>query len=265
MGGNQNPGPAGVEPRKATGAEAGTNDATFSRWPAEIERPHLARLVRRVADRNRLHRRLEQLHEPVVAGALHEEAGAGAAVLAGVVEHRRGGRARGPLEIAVGEDHVGRLASELEGHPFHLLGATRHDLAADLGRAGEADLADGGVLDEAATDLGARAGDDLQDPLGDPRLHGELGQAEDRERRELGGLHDDRVARRQRRGEAPAGDEHREVPRHDHPDDAEGLAEGHVDPAGHRDLPAEVALGRRREYSTTSRTVPASQRALVTV
>ena len=56
----------------------------------------------------------EQLREAVVGGALDEDARAGAAVLAGVVEdgvRRRGGRA---LEIGVGEDDVGRLAAELE-------------------------------------------------------------------------------------------------------------------------------------------------------
>ena len=47
---------------------------------------------------------------------------------------------------------------------------------------------------------------------------------------------------RQGRREAPARDRHREVPGHDHPDHAERLAEGDVDPARHRDLPAEQPL-----------------------
>ena len=51
---------------------------------------------------------------------------------------------------------------------------------------------------------------------------------------------------RERRGEPPAGDRHREVPRHDHADDAERLLEGDVDAAGHRDLPAEQPLRRGR-------------------
>ncbi len=42
----------------------------------------------------------------------------------------------------------------------------------------------------------------------------------------------------------PAGDRHREVPRHDDADDAERLLEGDVDAAGDRDLPAEQPLGR---------------------
>ena len=44
--------------------------------------------------------------------------------------------------------------------------------------------------------------------------------------------------------EAPAGDRHREVPRHDDADDAERLVEGDVDAAGDRDLPAEQPLRR---------------------
>ena len=46
--------------------------------------------------------------------------------------------------------------------------------------------------------------------------------------------------------EAPAGDRHREVPRHDDADDAERLVEGHVEAAGDRDLPAEQPLRRGR-------------------
>ena len=46
--------------------------------------------------------------------------------------------------------------------------------------------------------------------------------------------------------EAPARDGHREVPRHDDRDDAEGLLEGEVDPSRDRDLLPEEPLGRGR-------------------
>ena len=80
------------------------------------QRPHLGLLVGGVGDDDAAHRRLEQLHEPVVGAALDEDPRAGAAVLAGVVEDRvrRGGR--GLLEVGVGEDDVGALAAEFEGH-----------------------------------------------------------------------------------------------------------------------------------------------------
>ena len=45
--------------------------------------------------------------------------------------------------------------------------------------------------------------------------------------------------------EAPAGDRHRKVPGHDDADHAERFAEGDVQPAGHRDLPAEEPFRRR--------------------
>ena len=64
--------------------------------------------------------------------------------------------------------------------------------------------------------------------------------------RQLGRLQDDRVAGGQGRREPPAGDRHREVPRHDDADDAERLLERHVEAAGDRDLPAEQPLRRRR-------------------
>ena len=79
-------------------------------------------------------------------------------------------------------------------------------------------------------------------PFGQPRLQGQLAQPHRRQGRQLGRLEDDGVAGGQRRRQAPAGDGHGEVPRDDDPDDAERLLERDVDPAGHRDLPAEEAL-----------------------
>ena len=58
-----------------------------------------------------------------------------------------------------------------------------------------------------------------------------------------GGLEHDRVAGGERGRDLPGGDHQREVPGHDQPDDAERLAEGHVDAAGDRDRVAEQALG----------------------
>ena len=44
---------------------------------------------------------------------LYQDARAGAAVLAGVVEDAAGRRGGGLFEVGVGEDHVGGLAAEL--------------------------------------------------------------------------------------------------------------------------------------------------------
>ena len=61
--------------------------------------------------------------ELVVRRPLDQDPRARAAVLAGVVEDgvRRAGGRRG--DVGVGEDDVGALAAELEGHPLHLVGA----------------------------------------------------------------------------------------------------------------------------------------------
>ena len=200
-------------------------------------------LERRVAHHDAGHRRLEQLHEALVDGPLHQNARAGAAVLAGVVEDavgRPGGR---QLEVGVGEDDVGALAPQLERHPLDLLGAARHDRPPHLGRAGEADLAHGGVVDEALAHDAALARQNLQDALGKACLERQLADAQRAERRQLGRLEHDRVAGGQRRGEAPAGDGHGEVPGHDDAHHAERLVEGDVEAAGDGDLPAAVALG----------------------
>jgi len=111
------------------------------------ERPHLRRLIGRIADLHALRGLDEEVEEPVVHQALHEDARARAAVLAGVVEDgvRRGGG--GLLEIGVLEDYVGRLAAELECDALDRAGRALHDEPSDLRRAGERDLRDVRVLD----------------------------------------------------------------------------------------------------------------------
>ena len=207
---------------------------------------HLGALERGVADGDTVHRRLEQREEALVDGALDEDARAGTAVLAGVVEHAVGGSGRGQLEVGVGEDDVGALAAELEGDPLDLLGAARHHTPTDLGGAGEAHLAHGGVGHEALADDAALAGQDLQDALGQPGLERQLADAQRAQRRQLGRLDHDRVAGGQRRCEAPARDRHGEVPGHDDGHHTERLVEGHVEASGHGDLPAALPLRGRR-------------------
>ena len=100
-------------------------------------------------------------------------------------------------------------------------------------------------------------------PSGSPASQRQLAEPDRGQRRQLGRLGDHGVAGGQGRRQPPGQDRHREVPRHDEPDDAERLVERDVQAAGHRDLPAEQPL-RAPPSSTgsTSRTLPASQRAL---
>ena len=67
------------------------------------------------------------------------------------------------------------------------------------------------------------------------------------------GLEHDAVAGRERGGQPPAGHRHREVPRHDDADDAEGLVERDVGAAGHAGSAGRRAVRARRRSSSGSR------------
>ena len=100
-----------------------------------------------------------------------------------------------------------------------------------------------GCVTNRSPDDRALAGQHGEHALGQAGLERELADPHRGQRRDLGRLQHDGVAGGQRRGEAPAGDRHREVPGHDHADHAERLAERHVEAAGHRDLATEQPLG----------------------
>ena len=63
-----------------------------------------------------------------------------------------GAAAAAALQVGVGEDHVGRLAAQLERDALDRLRRAGGDAAADLGRAGERDLGHVRVLDERSPD-----------------------------------------------------------------------------------------------------------------
>ena len=144
--------------------------APMSRCAAETSGPISVDLVAGLPDLERLDGGLEQLEEPVEHRPLDEDAAAGAAVLAGVVEHRARRRRGRPLEVGVGEDDVGALAAELERDRLDQRGAAGGDLLADLGRSGEDDLAHVRVRDEPLPHDRAAAGQHLEEALGQPRL-----------------------------------------------------------------------------------------------
>ncbi len=158
----------------------------------------------------------EALDERVVDRVLHVDpvrADARLARVAELADHRAGDRG---VQVGVVEDEERRVAAELERDLLDLSGALRHQQLADLGRAGEAELAHDRVRGQLAADqrrVGRRSGDDREDAARDAGALGELDQRERRERRLLGGLDDHRAARGERGG-GLAGD-HRggEVPR----------------------------------------------------
>src|SRR4051812_41492050 len=205
---------------------------------------HLGLVVGRVGDDDSLHCLLELRHEVVVRRSLHEDARARAAVLTGVVEDGVRRRRGSLLHVGVGAHHVRALAAQLQRHGLYPRGAPGHDLPAHLGRAGEDDLRDVRRVDEPLPDDAALARQHLEHVRWQPRVERELREPERRHRGQLGGLEDDGVPRRQRGRQAPTGDGHRKVPRHDHADDAEWLGGGGGQAAGDRNLPSAQPLRR---------------------
>ena len=141
--------------------------------------------------------------------------------LAGVGEAAPDGAGDRVVEVGVGADDHRVLAAELEHRALEPLGADRADLAADLDRAGEEDLADA-RLGERVADRAA-AVDDADQALGQAAL---LEDAADRlaeQRRQAGRLEDDAVAGHQRDRDLAEGDRPGVVPGRDHADDADRL------------------------------------------
>ena len=94
---------------------------------------------------------------------------------------------------------------------------------ARLGRAGERDLVDAGMLDEVRADRRARARDDVDRAGREADLGRELGHAERAQRRLRVGLEDDRAARGQGRRELPGRHHQRVVPGDDLARDSDRL------------------------------------------
>ena len=161
---------------------------------ARHQRSHLGRLERRIADHNPSDGWLEQFHKSVIRAALHQDPRSCTAVLPGIVEDPVRGPGGCHLEVGVGEDHIGTLATELEGHPLDLLSTARHDLRAHLRRAGEAHLGHLLMSHKAPTHHRALAGEHREDPFGDPSLEGQLPKAHRRQRGDLGWLEDHGVS-----------------------------------------------------------------------
>ncbi len=95
---------------------------------------------------------------------------------------------------------------QLERDALDRFGSTLHDGAADLGRAGETDLGDRGMLDQALADDAAGPDDDVDDAFRDARLESQLREPERGQRRQLRRLEHNRVAASERGPELPARD-----------------------------------------------------------
>jgi hypothetical protein len=198
------------------------------------DRADLGLGLHRVPDPDRARPRRHPLHELVVERLVHERPRAGHAGLSCGGEDAGEQPGLGGVHVGVLEDDVGRLAAELERHLGEALRGGDADRATGLDPAGERDLRHVRVADERLAGR-SEPGDDVEHARREAHLGGEPGHLEHRGRGHLGGLDDDRIARRERRRDRHHRQEHGRVPGHDHADDAERLAHRVVDDA----LPVE--------------------------
>ncbi len=155
----------------------------------------------------------------------HEKPVGRGAGLAAVAHLGQGRALDGGLQVGVLEDEERGIAAELHRHAQHLIRRPGHEPAADLGRAGEGQLAQAGILDQRSGHRArGRAGDDVQDPRGQACPLEDVCQREGRERRLPRGLDDERAAGREGRCDGPSGHHQWEVPRRDHQAGAHRLA-----------------------------------------
>src|SRR5918995_6713185 len=218
--------------------------------------PHLRRLVERVPDAHPRDGRLHEREELVEDVFLDQDARAGATVLPSITEDGDGCRSGGLLQVGVGEDHVRGLAAQFQGDALYGACGPCHDPLADLRRTREGDLGNVRVFDEPLSDLAPWPDDDVDDALGDACLERYAFELQGAQRRELGRLEDERVARRQGRGHLPARYGKREIPGYDEAYDAEWLAERHVDATRDRDGVAEETLRHPRVVVESLRNHP---------
>ena len=123
----------------------------------------------------------------------------------------------GGVEVGVVEDQERGVAAQLHRHPQDLLGGLLDQLAADLGRAGERQLAQragrsiSGSIDAPDDEVVI----DVEHAVGQARLVEDLGQRQHRQRGLLGRLHDHRAAGGDGRADLAGAHRHREVPGRD--------------------------------------------------
>ena len=128
------------------------------------------------------------------------------------------------LGVEVVEQHVGRLAAELEGDLLDGLGAELGDALAGAGRAGERHHVDVGVGGDRLADRRAVAGDEVEHAGRQADLVDDLGEHEGVERGDLARLDHDGAAGGHGVGDLGGDLVQRVVPRRDAADDADRLA-----------------------------------------
>ena len=170
----------------------------------------------------------EHVEEGFGQGTVHEDPVGADAGLAGVEELDQRGAPGGVRRVGVGKHDERRVPAELERHPLDVPGRTPGEPLADLGRAGEGELAHGRVGQELLPHQGGPVGrDQVYDPRGHPHLVQDPEHLHRAQRRLLGRLEHDRAPGRERGPDLPGEHRDRVVPRGDRPDHAHRLAHHH--------------------------------------
>ncbi len=141
------------------------------------------------------------------------------------------GRLGGALHVGIFQHDQRILAAQLDAALLEMGAGLGSDLPANGGRAGERDALDIGVLDQLVTDLRhmvTRAGDDVEDALGQARLLEDFGEQEAAQIGGfLGGLEHDGVAGSEREEETACRENAGKIPRADDRDNAHRATDGH--------------------------------------
>ena len=154
------------------------------------------------------------LDQVVAHRAVDEQARSGRAVLAHVHEPGEEDLLGDAVQVGrIGEHDLRALAAHLERDLLEVaLRGVVQELAARFGRTGERHHVDVHVPPECLAGVGSRARHDVEDAVRQPGLGRELGHPERRQRRQPGGLDDQAVAGRERRGGLPRRHQQGEVP-----------------------------------------------------
>src|SRR2546426_247571 len=191
---------------------------------------------------------LGELVEEVIADRLvDEEAAAGPAHLARVLERAEQDALQGPVELRVREHDLRVLPPELERHRRHMAGRELHDLLPRVRGPRERHRVDVRMPRERAPRRGPRSRYDVEDPRAEPNRRRELRDLQGTERGQGGGLQDDRVPRREGGCDPATREDERVVPWGDVAGDAHGLPQGVVEAGpGDRDRGAFDLVGEPR-------------------
>ncbi len=186
----------------------------------------------------------------VIDLARHQEARAGRAGLPGILHHGVGDHRDGDVEVGVGEQHVGRLAAQLQGAADMVPGRRGLDQGAHLRRAGEGDEVDVRMGGKGRARLLTESGHDVDGAVGKAHLGGQLRHAQGCQAGILRRLHHGRIAHRQRRTDGAAEHLGRIVPGDDVAGDTMGHPLGGHEIAGKEGngLPMQLVGGAAIEF-----------------